>query len=569
MSDRHADGSADDMDGEDVTTQPVHASSGAAAAAQNAHAAATAAAAAAATAAAAAPKQQQKITRSTAGQRSGNAAAAAASSSSSSALPSDLHELDRESVTAMAESIPEAQRTLAQQFLALPSADLAPSILASLDAAARASFVAGMSRAELFHVCAKLRVASMQRSTKDVDMRKKITKIIARWVQEDADARAEEEGEDAADARTPVAAPTRNAPAAATSSLAAPASRRAAPARVASRSAPVTIDTDADDGMVEDIDDNEEDDDEEYASPPRSARQGRRAPSTPSRSHSRSPARIRAASARLTRQLRSDLPLVSLSRMEPQPATARPLRVPPHARARAAPSRAPAGLLHQQLASSSRSASRLPLSSSEEEDDMGPASDADIDRMLRMHGHGSSSRSARSSDASQLDESFLGAWFTNVMREGSTVLECYNRTAQAWAPRNKHEAISLARIIDAINSGDTLRALEMSVRRLTAVHLAEQTGSWSHSNIVEGRTEQQAFLPAGVFAQLTKQASRLQTLMAKSASGYHATPSSSSRTDDKKGAGGGAQQAHGAPAYTRTGAGGGANVGARPTGSGS
>jgi hypothetical protein len=77
---------------------------------------------------------------------------------------------------------------------------------------------------------------------------------------------------------------------------------------------------------------------------------------------------------------------------------------------------------------------------------------------------------------------------------------------------NRMEIIALARVIDACRSGEVELAMELAVRRLAGVHIAELTGSWAICVQYELDRTKQSFVPASLMTAAIKDVLRLETL---------------------------------------------------------
>jgi hypothetical protein len=146
-----------------------------------------------------------------------------------------------------------------------------------------------------------------------------------------------------------------------------------------------------------------------------------------------------------------------------------------------------------------------------------------------------------------------------VLDGANSVQERFNILTLRWNnERNRKAVMVYAKIIDALNRGDLETALEIAIRRLAGIQAAEQSGSWSLSNVLENNTEQQSFLPSHMFNSFLKMAARLD--------GIRKTSGTSTG-----GAGAGGKDGFGKPksggnGYNKDGAGGAHD--AKPSGSG-
>ena len=164
-------------------------------------------------------------------------------------------------------------------------------------------------------------------------------------------------------------------------------------------------------------------------------------------------------------------------------------------------------------------------------------------RRSRSHRHShrhSSRRRARS-------PTLVEAWLDHVLDGAHSVQERFNIVTSRWqGERNRKAAMVYARLIDALCRGDAEAALEIAVRRLAGIQSAEQSGSWSLSNVLENNTEQQAFLPSHMFSSFLKMAARLDGIRKSNGAGAGAGGAGSSSGKDgpfnKKGGGGGTRK---------------------------
>ena len=92
----------------------------------------------------------------------------------------------------------------------------------------------------------------------------------------------------------------------------------------------------------------------------------------------------------------------------------------------------------------------------------------------------------------------------------------YVKTVQWASDRNKHEAESLARAVDvALAEGysEDSVALEMLLRRLAGVQLADQFGDWSACSATEWIPTGQSLIPRSELKQTLKDAAVMKKLM--------------------------------------------------------
>jgi len=106
--------------------------------------------------------------------------------------------------------------------------------------------------------------------------------------------------------------------------------------------------------------------------------------------------------------------------------------------------------------------------------------------------------------------------FNQVMELGSAVQ--WVRITEWKSPRNQHECESLAHAIDALH-GDGIsvasRGMEVLLRRLAGVQLADETGSWELCSAVEAVSRNSKLLSRADLANAIKEAERLETCKLK------------------------------------------------------
>ena len=168
--------------------------------------------------------------------------------------------------------------------------------------------------------------------------------------------------------------------------------------------------------------------------------------------------------------------------------------------------------------SSSGSSSDSSYSSEDEGEEWMPPPVSKVRRHRRAQPPSTSSVSiaARSSVSSPL----APEWLDSVLSRYDSVERAYAHLSSNWQPRNRKEAQTLARIIDAIRLGRRADALEMAVRRLVGVHSASQPGgSWHIGDVLEGDVEEHSFLSAKVWAKAVKHAATMEGTRSKEAYG--------------------------------------------------
>jgi hypothetical protein len=103
---------------------------------------------------------------------------------------------------------------------------------------------------------------------------------------------------------------------------------------------------------------------------------------------------------------------------------------------------------------------------------------------------------------------------------GRSMYQLYKEvTATFPHESSKRECLALARILDALLSGDKTAALELTCRRLGGVHTAAETGNWLMCERLETEAQQRSFVPDAFMRSALKSVVQTQAVRKSAADG--------------------------------------------------
>ena len=443
------------------------------------------------------------------------------SRSAASAAPSD-GEAERAQSDAGADNTPFEKLPAWKQLVQLTDAEMVGTVLHDWwPGELYLELIDEWTQKQLDQVCERLDIV-MSSTT---GMRKSIKKRIERWAKDN-----------------PLLVPLDSSRAAPRSSEAGAKAAKAAviAQRMAGRSAPKVQYSEDDGGTATEADDSDADSDYNP-----SAR-----PDARGRSSARAASHRGAGKHSLSKELvaaLSSLPSVSASAPSRDRESARSGR-----RGAAAPSASAvrASRSHRSRRRDSSPSSSSSSSDSDFDEDSFPSEEEERPTHRPSSRHSSNRGSSSRGKDRQDRDSLVSEWIKNVLVDGTSIYERFTSATAKWSgERNRKEALVLAKIIDLIRSGNSRQALDRAIRRIAGVQAAEQSGSWTMSNVLENNTEAQSFLPARTWNAALKQASRLEAMRKSSQAGGG---SGSSAGKDKPKSSGGSSSSSGSYGQSRS-----------------
>jgi len=113
--------------------------------------------------------------------------------------------------------------------------------------------------------------------------------------------------------------------------------------------------------------------------------------------------------------------------------------------------------------------------------------------------------------ARPMAKQFLRNVLAKQGKDGS-VCHAFKHDVTFTVERNRRECLALAKVADALRANELDQAMELLVRRLAGVQIADQSNNWKLCDAFELNTDQQSFVPDSFMRRAVKNVMRLQAL---------------------------------------------------------